>query len=475
MEAAYAADEAGATAAPAAHRPVENAPTRAFLAGQRGAGRAVDTGGPGFRRFGSWFPRPLLTRPGILDASEVRQLDHDLPVLLRTLQSLPERLFGGDTQALAHALGWTQPGVETILRRLSGPAVPLGRADLVRTPSGFQVVEFNTSSSLGSLEFGELCRAMLSDPAFRDFAAREGLGYADPLSLMAETLLAATGMAPGTRPVLALVKWVRSPVNVDASLFTELMTEAGFTLVPCTVDQLVHRDGALYADGTRVDAVYRTFLLKTAAEDPDAPRLLAPLADAVEDGAARLFSPLNADLAGTKSCMAMLSDERNRWAFTPGERDVIDRVLPWTRSLRGAGGAAGSAAETEADGARVPLVPYVREHREELVLKPSVGHAGRGVVAGWMVSQEEWESQLDAALSGNYIVQRRATSVAERFYGTAGQEEPSLCFLHWGLFVTGAGFGGGFIKGLLNKEQDMRYLGDGSHVGCVFHARSTSA
>jgi hypothetical protein len=447
------------TLAPAAHV-VENEPTAAFLG--RPDCRALNTDLNGYKRFRTWFTRPLLTRPVMLDRAQTRQLDNDLPAMLSILQSLPQRLFEGDEQAFARAIGWTGPSVAYALEHLSGPSVPLGRADLVNTPSGFQMVEYNTSSSLGSFEFGELCRAVLTDDAYGPFAESAGLYYVDPLTMLVDTLLRTTGHDPADRPVIALVEWPDETITVDGSLFVDLLADMGFRVVAATVDQLeLTRDG-LFAGDVRIDVVYRVFLLKAIAEDDAAPEVLAPLVEAVRTGAVGLFSPVNADLYGTKTCMALLSDERNRQRFTPSELGIIDRLLPWTRSLAGA-----ETVPAEPGGT---LAEYVLAHREELVLKPAIGMAGQGVVAGWLQSPEEWARHVRTAARSNYVVQRRATSVAERFPVAAPEDPHSACFLHWGMFVTGGGLSGGFVKGLPDRAQDVRYLGDGSHVGCVFHS-----
>jgi hypothetical protein len=439
----------------------ENSLTREFLDESRSQAKAVDPDRPPFERFRSWFTRPLLGRPALLESDQIQRLDHDLTVLLRTLQTLPERLFDGDEVAFAAHLGWTGPSLAELLRRSSGTPTPLGRADLVRGPDGFAVVEFNTSSSLGSFEFGELCRATLQDPGFAEFSERAGLDYLDPLRRMVGTLLNQTGRNPSDRPVIALVKWVTSPVAVDPSLFVGLMTDLGFDLVVCRADELKHRGGALWCGDRRIDVVYRAFLLKTAAADPRAPEVLAPIFRAVAEGAVDLFAPLAADLYGAKSCLSMLSDPRYREVFSATELEVVDRALPWTRRLTG-------GAES--------LLECVVADRTELVLKPSIGHAGQGVVAGWLTDPQEWEAKVRAAAAAeDHVVQRRARSVAERFYSVAEPEVPAHCLLHWGLFVTGSGLSGGFVKGLLDRAQDVRYLGDGSHVGCVFHRRPTSS
>lgn len=440
---------------------VENAPTRAFLTDRRGPARSLDTTTPGFDRFRSWFTRSLLSRPAILDAAQTRLLDEGLPLLLRTLHALPERLFDGDQAAFADALGWAQ--ARDALAVLSGPTVPLGRADLVNGPSRFGVVEFNTSSSLGSFEFGELCRATLTDPEFAEFADQAGLYYVDPMTKLVDTILGDTGLTRDSRPTIALVDWVSVPFEVDGSLFVDLMADQGIRVLSGTVADLEMTAAGLHLRGERVDVAYRTFLLSTVAEDPDAAERLKPLAEAWRTGAATVFTPLNADLFGTKECMALLTDPANQDRFTDQEWDNAQHLLPWTRTMRDADKV---PAETGS------LLDHVLREQGELVLKPTKGRAGHGVVGGWLVPTERWAALARRATEGDYVVQRREHSVAERFVTGPSDVDPSTCLLHWGMFVTAAGLSGGFVKGLLDHPQDIRFLGDGSHVGCVFHARA---
>lgn len=437
----------------------ENQPTADLLDNVSAA--VSDTATAPFARFRSWFPRLVLTRPALLTESESMSLETDLSGLLRLLQSLPDRLFGGDMVSFARAAGWDHPMLPDVLRMLGGPPVSLGRADLVRSPGGFKAVEINTSSSLGSFEFGELCRAFLAVPAFARFAAQESLHHVDPLADMAQTLLASSGYLPDDRPVIAVTRWITSTVDVNPSLFVDLMRDLGFQVVVCTVDQLALRDDGLYLDDLRIDVIHRAFLLQSVLATDGALELLAPLSRARDAGQVQVFAGLTADVYGAKSCLALLSDPRNAHAFTADERRLVARILPWTRRL------VDEPAETE--GGTEPLVAHVLAHQADLLLKPSIGNAGCGVVAGWLVSREEWETAVDSAIRTNdHIVQRRVVSVSERYIMPGEPTVEADYLLHWGLFITADGLSGGFVKGLPDKPQDVRFLGDGSHVGCIF-------
>lgn len=446
--------------------PVENRITREFLDESRGPTRAVATTDPAFDRTHAWLGRPVFGRPAFLEAVEVRSLDHDLGVLLRLLSSLPERLYGGDVGRMARALGLPPAQAKAVARCVvPGPAVPVGRADLLREQGRFRLVEFNTTSSLGGCEIAEMSRAMLADPALTDFADRHGLGYADPVAGMAASMDAACPDRTGLP--IAVVKWPNSPETADdfghMRLFLEQLAEIGREAFPCHIGQLDYRDGVLTARGRRVDRVFRTFQLSRLTDTPETQELAGPLLDAVADGNAALFTPLPSDLYGIKDCLALLSDDTRHGDFTAEEQDVIDRLLPWTRPLR-------PGPVTYQDG-RTELLGLLSARRENLLLKPSAGFAGQGITAGWMVGPDEWERRISDALRGGvpYVVQERVVGDAERFVDDDKPDTLASTLLNWGVFHTVRGYSGAFVKGVPRAAQDFRFLGDGSHVGCVLH------
>jgi uncharacterized circularly permuted ATP-grasp superfamily protein len=64
----------------------------------------------------------------------------------------------------------------------------------------------------------------------------------------------------------------------------------------------------------------------------------------------------------------------------------------WTRVLA-------ARHTTLPDGETGDLLAFAREARETLVLKPSRGYGGDGVVIGQTLSPAEWDQALDAALA----------------------------------------------------------------------------
>ncbi|MEV0328166.1 hypothetical protein AB0H63_17215 [Micromonospora echinospora] len=414
----------------------ENALTRDLLADVG----SIDTAAPAFGGTHAWLGRPIFNRPALLEADTAASLGRDLRVFLGVLRALPDRLFDGDPAALARALGL--PEAQAAASDVSARELPsIGRADLVQDATGFRLVEFNTSSSLGGCEIAEMNRAMLADPAFAAFAARHDLTYRDPIAGMLRTF------PPSEHPI-AVLTWPGGSHD-HLTLFLASLAAAGHEAFACRAGELAYQGGVLTAGGRRVDRVFRTFQLGRLDGSPEADALVRPLLRAADDGAATLLAPFAADLYGIKECLALLAEDACRQALTADEREVVDRLLPWTRRLDRS------------------LLDHAREHRKELVLKPSTGYAGRGITAGWMVDPATWSERLEAALSAPHVVQRRVRPVAERFLDADGRAAP--CLLSWGVFLTDGDYGGAFVKGIPGAGQDIRFLGDGSYVGCVFH------
>ena len=135
-------------------------------------------------------------------------------------------------------------------------------------------------------------------------------------------------------------------------------------------------NGRVRLRGRPVDIIFRIFLIEHLLE-PEGPALMEPLIDATRRGQVAMFTPLDAELYGSKIPLAMLSDHANRHLFSPEQQAAFDRILPWTRVLR-------PGPVTLEDGRTVDLSDYAAGHQHDLVLKPALLHGGIGVLPGWL-------------------------------------------------------------------------------------------
>jgi len=275
--------------------------------------------------------------------------------------SLPDRLFGGDLKAFARAVG----------------------------ASDYQV----------------------------SAALRSQLGYVDTMHELANNIFAETGAARGSFPVVAVTDWPSSYEKLAPYLrrLAAPWRELGLDTYGCHLGELEVRGGRVWLRGRMVDVIYRIFLIECLLE-PGAPTLLDPVLDAVARDEVTMFTQLECEVFGSKGALAMLSDERNRRAFSAAELVSIDRILPWTRMVR-------PGPVTLEDGRRVDLPGYAIAHQDDLVLKPAMMAAGRGVLLGWHrdTSPQLWREQVTKALGTpcGYVIQRRSGRCLSCFQTTA--------------------------------------------------------
>ena len=183
---------------------------------------------------------------------------------------------------------------------------------------------------------------------------------------------------------------------------------------------------------------------------------------AAERGDVQIFTPMDSQLYASKGALALLSDEANRHLCSPSELASLDRLLPWTRIMR--------PGPVIVNGEQVELTEYARANRAELVLKPAAMHGGIGVVPGWLTDPDDWESQLAAAMTGSFVLQRRVRPVPELFPGERGELVPWI--VCWGAFTTAEGYSGIFARATsVESNVEVINLDTGAHAGSCLRAR----
>ncbi|QKW32641.1 hypothetical protein HUT06_00150 [Actinomadura sp. NAK00032] len=399
--------------------------------------------------FGEAWRKYLGTRPLFAPEDRTRQAADDLAGLFRLMASLPERLFDGDRRRFCAAIG-ADARRTALLTQFDGEPVLYGRADLYDDGSRFRLLEFNLGSELGGVDISEVNRALLADERFAEFAGEHGLGTVDTPAAIARQFVRATGKEAPVVATLEAVGGMAAYESLHRS-FQETMKRYGVELLLGELGQVEVRDGRLYLQGRKLDLVLRYFSAHQIARDPRNDEPAEAVMRAHSDGHVVLWTPLTASMFSYKSCMAMVSDPEARAEFTADENALIDRILPWTRTLT------------------PELADQVRAEREQLILKPFAGLSGQGIRAGWEETDREWAETVAACLKGDYIVQRRVVPVPERMLNAeTGAVEDWLSV--WGLFVFPDGYGGAFCRAVPSGAGSVVNLGaPGARVTSAFH------
>ena len=165
--------------------------------------------------------------------------------------------------------------------------------------------------------------------------------------------------------------------------------------------ELRMRGDEVYCGDERVDLVYRDYavldLVELAAEgmDPE------PMRRLFREN--RVVSSITAEL-DCKSCFEVLTDPvLSERYYSEEERRVFQHHVLWTRVVR-------QRRTSLPSGEVGDLMEFARRERDWLVLKPSRGYGGDGVLLGQTVGDGEWIAALDAALADEelWVLQRLA-------------------------------------------------------------------
>ena len=207
---------------------------------------------------------------------------------------------------------------------------------------------------------------------------------------------------PGRRICFIEPRWADSGPEEQTLLAEHLHRKFGIEVCHADPAELVLDGEQVLFRGEVVDLGYRDYsveeLQELARRGVDVSPVRALLAQN------RMVSSIAAEVE-QKSMWEVFTDpllvERH---FTPGEREVFRRHVPWTRLLR--------ERKTQlADGSLGDLPEFVRAERELLVLKPNRGYGGAGVCIGGQETQLAWERALDHALAepDGWVAQQRVT------------------------------------------------------------------
>ncbi|MEW1699282.1 hypothetical protein [Streptomyces sp. NPDC091278] len=405
----------------------------------------------------------LLPRPWFVSAPQTAAFARDLDGLFDLLVSLPARLFDGDLDRYAAEVG-IGPEVAALLRRAgSGVPAKLGRADAYHDGTSFKLLEFNIGSEAAGLDMAVFNRGMLGVPEFAAFADEHGLDHVDIAARTAAVLRdrARPAVSGGAEPVIGLIEGRGGAAAYGRIMraTVEAMAEQGLDLRIGEIGDVRARpDGKLTLDGTPLDLVLRNFAASQLLDDPAGPAAAEPFFRAHESGRTVLFTTLESGYYAHKSALALLTDPRWSGAFDTDERTLVDRVLPWSRTLsapRGSG--AGSRAASR------ELLDLCRERRERLILKPGGGYGGFGTRVGWELTDAEWAEALrGAAERGGHVVQERVVPCPEPVYdpGTGAVEDWIAVI---GAFLTDDGYAGAHAR--VNRVDGGAIVGLSSNPG----------
>ncbi|EFL09481.1 MULTISPECIES: glutathionylspermidine synthase family protein [Actinomycetes] len=409
----------------------------------------------------SAFGPEFLTRPLFLERQETEQIRSALNVIADVLFSLPERMCDGDLRRFAGLVGIREDQADLLGEGIQEPPVRYGRADLYFDGDRFRTLEFNLGSPVGGLQVASISRALYgSNEHMRDFVQSEALELEDPLPALA-AMLRAFAADHGRDPVVAVMDGPASYAATEPHLagIARGLRGQGIEAFACSTADVRDTGTSLRAAGRHFSLVYRFFTLNEMTDSVAASEHAAQLLGAFRTYGVPVFTPLSGVLFSNKTVLAMLHSKRLLGSLSAAESEAVREVLPWTHVL--------ADEEVEVRGAQENLLEYARQHRDSLVIKPSDGLGGQGVVLGNQVSSPEWEAALREGVVHEHVLQERIAPPVEQFVAPEPGAATSWVPL-WGAFLIGREYAGTMVRAARASESGVIALSRGAQVGCVY-------
>jgi glutathionylspermidine synthase len=287
-------------------------------------------------------------------------------------------------------------------------ASPVSRLDafFVSGPGGLRFTEYNAETPAGGAYNDVLAEVFYSLPIMRDFLRHWDVRPLPARHNVLHALIDAYEQWSGRsdRPRITIVDWSDVPTQSEFLLFKDYFTRQGYLTDIIDPGEIEYTGGKLRGPHGQIDLIYKRVLLHELVERGGIDH---PILRAVRDGAVCMVNPPSCKILHKKASLAVLHDERNAHLFNDGEREAIALSIPWTRVV--------SERKTMHEGTDVDLLPFMAQHREQLVLKPNDDYGGKGIVLGWEADDAAWQAAIRTALREPYIVQQRIELPTEAY------------------------------------------------------------
>lgn len=346
-------------------------------------------------------------RPVLLGESTYTDVQDTVYLIRQAVLKIAGSFFT-DANLLRTELGLAEwemelASIPTNVIRLSAAA----RMDAFLTPNSFKFVEINGESPAGPAYLHELGDIYRQLPVFQEFASRYPVRYVSPLPHTLSGLLHVYRdefEGREERPAFAIVDRLNVPTIHEFRLVKAYLERQGYPCEIVDARELECRDGWVYANGRKIDILYRRLLTSEYYEMKDDCRAF------LEGYRAQKTCYLNSfrtSLVHKKAIFAFLTDERYTHVLTPEQKFAVQEHIPWTRMLR--------ESKTRFRGLGIDLVEFVRSNRQYFVIKPNDDYGGAGVTLGFAASETEWDDAIRTGLEKGHVVQETVEIHREPF------------------------------------------------------------
>ncbi len=313
------------------------------------------------------------------------------------------------------------------------------RLDTYLSDSGFGFLEYNGESPAGIGDQLQLEQMLFELPEVRAFLESRTRVELNPRRRLLESLVSGYREWGGTssEPTIAILDWAGVPTQSEFYVLRDAFESLGYPALIADPGELTF-DGSTVRVGDRtIDIVYKRVIIHEFLTQTDHTHALTR---AYGDGRIFMANSFRCKVAHKKASFAVLSDPRFEHLFTEEQIEIARAHVPWTRRVR--------EGIVDYSGEPVPMRDLLMTERKNLVLKPNDDYGGHGVTVGYATDDETWQSVVEQAFCGSWIVQRRipVRTEAVPHFDAAGRVEVSELTVDFDPFVFDGIVEGGMVR-----------------------------
>ncbi|MGY3387435.1 hypothetical protein ACVWW6_000026 [Bradyrhizobium sp. USDA 3311] len=280
------------------------------------------------------------------------------------------------------------------------PIVRICRLDGLFSSDGhYKIIETNTEGPGGVIQTGLIANVWshVANPLTHGLAFNVGKQplVRDPHCFVRELMLAHREETGRDLRTAAIANF-RGRFTNETDWIEKRLRDVGVEAVLLDLSEIRRTSRGLAApDGQLIDLVYNKLDVRDVIDSVECN-------DYLEACAAQEVVTINPWICqwilSDKAILAVLTDDRYSSHFDSEQMKLIARHIPWTRLVR-------AGITTDIERRRIELIGYIRENKNNLVLKPSNATRGEHVLVGRLTSSEVWDEHIRYAASKPYVVQ----------------------------------------------------------------------
>lgn len=380
--------------------------------------------------------RPLShsLRPTFLTEKAYSDIQNVVYLIRQSILDIQKQFMGSNE--ILNELGlhdWERElaNIPTNVIRMSATA----RFDAFMTRDSFKFVEINAECPAGIGYCAELSKIYEQSEIMKEFTKKYPLRFVNPLEHLVHGLLRTYHeefQGKEDRPTFAIVDFLDVPTYNEFLIIKEYLEKMGF---PCEISdprKLEIRDGWIYANGQKIDILYRRLLTNEFWEIKDDCKAFL---EGYKKQKTCYLNSFRSKLAHKKSIFSILTDPKYTRVLNTLQLQAIREHIPWTRKL--------GFKHTDYYGKQVDLLEFVRSNRQKFVIKPNDEYGGKGVYIGMDCDDATWHKAIETGVQDGFVVQEAVDIHREAFFNRVEgnwQNVPTVVDLD--PYINGALIGG---------------------------------